>query len=250
MRGLRYAVCSAVFGFVLVAVIVELGVYMENVRTRRKAEALLRAVTQFQVGESPFLATRQTLIQFGARKEGISPVSGSLPEDDYQLLVSDFRLNSLKARFPRLWRLGLRPAAVEAELRYKEGKLVFLSYSVDSLTLTSAGETVELVILGASEYSGEATNRDLGVTYRIRPSSMANQAIQFRLAGGVLTSKAAQDAHNAAFDFDLSCISSFRGCESLCQMNPSIWRAGAGAYGKEGPPLAQSLLNEHRCLTR
>ena len=70
MRGLRYAVCSAVFGFVLVAVIVELGVYMENVRTRRKAEALLRAVTQFQVGESPFLATRQTLIQFGARKRG------------------------------------------------------------------------------------------------------------------------------------------------------------------------------------
>ncbi|MGO9518852.1 MAG: hypothetical protein ACLPND_17600 [Candidatus Korobacteraceae bacterium] len=233
-------------GIFLTAALVALDIYIGNIRTRRNAEELLMAIRQLRVGESTLSTTENIRMKFRAIKLNVSPVSGSPAEQRFQILVSN-PWNKSKYMFPNLWQFGLRPSEVVVELRYQEERLISLSYMIDTPVFTSLGEPVELV---AGTAVGE--NRDvepkpnLSAIYTIRPSFLIAKALQVRL-GGVLTSRATQEEHDAAFDFDLSCISSLHGCEAFCQVMPSVWREAARTYENKGIPLVQELLKNPRC---
>lgn|SRR5208283_1885076 len=247
MKRLGHLLFYIVAGLLLATALVELGIYIGNVRTRHKAEALLSAIRQLRVGESTLSTTENIRMEFRAMKLDVSPVSGSPTEQRFQILVSD-PLNNSKYEFPSLWRFGLRPSATVVELRYQEEKLISVVYMLDTPVFTSSGEPVELVAGTAVGENREAVpNPNLSAVYTIRPSSLIGKALQVRL-GGVLTSRATQEERDAAFDFDLSCISSVRGCEAFCQIMPAVWRLAVRTYpNNETPLLVQELLNNPRC---
>jgi hypothetical protein len=230
----------------LAAALTETIIYVENTRARNRAEDLLVAVRQLRVGESTFSDTKDLRIQFHARKIFVSPVSGSLPQQGFQIFISNFPLNNLKRRVPSLWRLGLRPWAVEVDLRYQEEKLIYLSYVVDTPVIGRSGEPLELI---AGATVGQRTSQeggDFNVGYRMHPSSFAPHAHEIRF-GGSLTPTATQQERDAAFDFNLSCLSSVRGCQALCEIMPSVWREALRMYNNKEMSLPAEELENPKC---
>jgi hypothetical protein len=224
MKWLRRTFFYTGTGFLLMSVLTELGIYAENVRIRRKAETLLSTVRRLRVGEATLSSTASIRTDFGARKLIVAPVSGSPPEQRYQIIVSDFSLNNSKLKFPSLWRFGLRPSAVEVELRYQDEKLTSFSYLLHTALLTSLGQPTELVAgTAVGGGGGIEQHRSSTVVYDRRPSSLIPRANEVRF-GSLLTSGATQEERDVAFHFALSCISSFHGCQSFCQMMPLVWR--------------------------
>jgi hypothetical protein len=142
--------------------------------------------------------------------------------------------------------LGLRPSAVEVELRYKEEKLTYCAYMVDTAVFTSSGKPSELI---AAASVGERTTDaggDFNVGFRIHPSSFAAHADEVRF-GGSLTPTATEREHNMAFAFDLSCLSSFRGCQALCEMTPVVWNEALRQQKNKEISLPEEELDNPRC---
>jgi hypothetical protein len=237
-------------GLVLMAALAALGIHVENIRTRRKAESLLSAVRQLRAGESTFSSTQSILTEFGAERLAVSPVSGGLPpESRYAIFIANSLLCKLELRFPSLWRFGFRPAWIEAEFNYKEELLTSVTYTLNTPAFTSSSGPVELA---AVAFLGEDSNlephRSFNVFYRIWPSFMVPRA--FRITFGVgLTPSATESERDAGFDFDLSCVSSFRGCSAFCQLMPSVWREGWRRYESKEMSLPKELLEDPNCYS-
>jgi hypothetical protein len=249
MKRLRPGLYYLGATFLLMAALAELSIYVENVRTRQRAAALLSATRELRLGESTFSTTQNIRIDFGAIREVVAPVSGVPVEQRYQILVSTFYLNNLKYKFPSLWQFGLRPSVVEVELRYKEEKLIYLSYLLSAPVLTSNGQPKELVGESVEEGDGREPERDFILGYRIVPSSVVAHGLQVRF-GGLLTSRATEDERDAAFDFDLSCISSLRGCRAFCQMMPSVGREAKRRYENKEQSFPKEVLEDSACSVR
>jgi hypothetical protein len=146
-----------------------------------------------------------------------------------------------------LWRLGLRPWAVEVDLRYQQEELIYLSYAVDTPVIARSGEPLELI---AGATVGQRTSQeggDFSVGYRMHPSSFAAHAHEIRF-GGSLTPTATQQERDAAFDFNLSCLSSLGGCHALCEMMPSVWREAVRRYNNKEISLPEEEMENPECL--
>lgn len=234
-------------GLLLTAALAALGIHVENIRTRRKAESLLSAVRQLRVGESTFSSTQNILTDFGAKRWAFSPISGLPPERRYGIFVGNSLLCKLELRLPSLWRFGLRPAWVEVEFNYKEELLTSVSYTLDTPSFTSSSEPVELVavaFLGGD--SDLEPHRSFNVFYRLRPSFMVPRAFQISFGVG-LPPSATKSERDAGFDFDLSCISSLGGCSAFCQIMPSVWREGWRRYENKELSLPKEVLGDPNC---
>jgi hypothetical protein len=236
-------------GFLLMVLLVEFTFYIENVRVRRRGEELLSAIRHLQVGESTLSTTETLRTQFGAQKLVVSRTSGLPPEQRYQILLSNYLLNNLRLRFPNLWAFGLRPAAVELELRYEDQKLTELIFMVRTPVITDSGGPLELVASMAVVASQEAeAPTKSGLLYRIQPSSLMAKARELRI-GEVLTQSAPQEEREAAFDFDLHCVSSFSGCYAFCQTLPSDWREALRRYENKEISQPKEVLENSGCAT-
>jgi hypothetical protein len=247
MKWLRHVLFYIAAGVVLAATLAEIGMFIANVRTRRKAETLLFAIRQLRLGESTLSSTQKLRIDYGASINDNAAITGSAPEQLYTITLSNGTLSAASFTFPRLWRLGLKPWAVRVELRYREEKLVFLRYLVGTPVLTASGEPIELV----AETSVRADrsleqHRNYGVGYFMRPSSIATKASELHF-GAVLTPEATQDERDTAFDFDLSCLSTFRGCQAACEIMPSVWREAKRRNENKEISLPDELLENARC---
>jgi hypothetical protein len=73
MKRVRQLCFYVGVGPLLTAALAALGIHVENIRTRRKAESVLSAVRQWRVGESTFSSTENILSEFGARRWALSP---------------------------------------------------------------------------------------------------------------------------------------------------------------------------------
>lgn len=235
-------------GLLLAALLAALGIHVENIRTRRKAEALLAAVRQLRVGESTFSNTQSMLTEFGAGRWVVSPVSGGgAPESRYGIFIANSWLCKLELKFPSFWRFGLRPAWIEAEFNYKEELLTSVTYRLNTPAFTSSSEPMELdavAFLGGE--SDLEPRRSFNVFYRIWPSFMVPRADRITFGVG-LSPSATESERDAGFDFDLSCISSFRGCSAFCQIMPSVWREGWRRYESKEMSLPKEILEDPTC---
>jgi hypothetical protein len=236
-------------GFFLMVFLAEATFYIENMRVRRRGEELLGAIRHLQVGESTLSSTEALRTQFGAQKLVVSRTSGLPPEQRFQILLSNYLLNNLRLRFPNLWAFGLRPAAVELELRYEDQKLTELIYMVHTPVITDSGGPIELVAsMAIAASQGIDAPPNSGLLYRVQPSSLMAKARELRI-GEVLTRSAPQEDRAAAFDFDLHCVSSFRGCYAFCQILPSVWREALRRYENKQISLPKEVLENSGCAT-
>jgi len=248
MKTLRVGFVWVAAVLFLMALILEVSIYVANTRTRQKSEALLTAIRQLRVGESTLSSTEKLLVEFGAVSSPTSPLPGLTRATEYQISVLN-RLIPLQYRHRGLWRLGLglKPTITSAQLEYRDGTLVSVTYRVDTPVFTHTGEGVQLVALTAIEEDrGTEPRSHMRPYYELLNGRNRGKFYGVQL-GAVLSPNATPDQRNAAFDFDLSCISSLRGCQAFCEIMPSVWREAKRTYETHAPPMVQELLDNPSC---
>jgi hypothetical protein len=136
----------------------------------------------------------------------------------------------------------------DVNLRYRDEKLIFLRYLIGSAVFTSSGKIVDrLAETIVEEDRGSEQHPAFRAIYRTRPAlgGWANETeLQF---GAILTSKATPDERDAGFDFDLSCMSSFGGCQRFCELMPSVWRAAMREHQNKEISLPPEVLGDPKC---
>ncbi len=97
MKRVRQLCFYVGVGLLLTAALAALGIHVENIRTRRKAESVLSAVHQLRVAESTFSSTQNILTEFGAKRWALSPAFGLPPESRYGIFVGNSLLCTRRA---------------------------------------------------------------------------------------------------------------------------------------------------------
>jgi hypothetical protein len=248
MRALTRTFLSITAGFILTAAIAEITVYSINRESRGKAESLLRKVEALQIGKTTLEDCRPILTEYTEVPTNVSG-GGRSEEVLYSVAVVNRSLNNTVSAHPHLWILGLKPSAVTVDLSFQEKRLTHISYRVDTVSaLTPFGTRAEIVAViqvQSEEIHGLDPNYYVG--YGIRPSSLAPLTKEYGL-GSIITPSATNDAHNAAFDFDLSCMSSLRGCRAPCELLPSVWKEVKRRSGNNQFSLSQEVLEDSKCF--
>jgi hypothetical protein len=147
-------------------------------------------------------------------------------------------------------RFGLRPSAVVADLRYRNERLSYLSYSFDTLGLTSSGRPRELL---AEVRFQDHTNFEQHESYHVGMDLSLVHSLYGKQGDGklrlvaIVTPQATGEERNSAFDFDLSCISTFRGCRAACEVMPSVWKEALRRSQNKEISLPQEELENPVC---
>jgi len=143
---------------------------------------------------------------------------------------------------------GVKPSAVAVNLRYRGKKLTYLDYGFATPVLQASSQvtylTAEARIEEVDSRYGLRPNYYVG--YSLRPSSIAGTTSEGRF-GAVITSRATDEERNAAFKFDLSCLSSLRGCQVVCEIMPSAWNEAVQRSLKKEISLPDEWLENPRC---
>ena len=235
------------FSALLILTAFELVLHMANLRTRNQAESLLAAIGHLRPGESTLDDTRQIRIDFRARKNPDAYI-GAAAEQSYTIGVSNDIVNRIGFKYPRLWPLGVKPSAVAVNLRYRDKKLTYLDYGFATPVLQASSQptylTAEARIEEVDSRYGLRPNYYVG--YSLRPSSIAGTTSEGRF-GAFITSRATDEERNAAFKFDLSCLSSLRGCQVVCEIMPAAWNEAVQRSLKKEISLPDEWLESPRC---
>ena len=97
------------------------------------------------------------------------------------------------------------------------------------------------------EDGGFVPYRDYSIGFDMRPTSIvANGDGQYRLVA-IITSKATDEERDAAYNFDLSCLSSLQGCRALCEIMPSVWNEAIRRSRNNEISLPKDELENPRC---
>jgi hypothetical protein len=193
----------------------ELLIYAANLRTRHQAEALLQEVRTIRVGESTSADVLRIVQHYPSALPGSA--SSCASDESHSIRIGDDVINRLGFAVPWLRILGARPSGAVAMFLLKKGQVCYVSYSfgaaVSNLDLDAeVTETVFNCNVNATGYSLEACySVDEGASRLSR-----------RLTAKISNLASAQQRQHA-FGFNLACLTSIRGCQQLCEMNPSVW---------------------------
>lgn len=238
MGVLSWIVGGAVLLSVLLFLSAETLIYAANLRTRHHAEALLQDVRTIRVGESTSAEVLRIVQHYPAVGSGSS--SSCASDESHSIRIANDTVNRLGFAVPWLRILGARPSGIVVMFLLKSGRVCYMSYGFGAAVsvLDLEAEAIERVFdcdVNAPDYSRGAcyfTSEGAERIYRRLTAEVSNLA------------NSPQRQH--AFGFDLSCLTSIRGCQNLCEMNPSVWKdylARAGSEGWALPPQA----NNSRC---
>jgi hypothetical protein len=125
---------------------------------------------------------------------------------------------------------------------FREEKLNSLRYSFGTYVLAASARPKELLAQARfQENSGFEENRNyhIGVGQGPGPDTFGLAAI--------ITPEATDEERKAAFTFDLSCMSSFRGCQSPCEIMPAVWKEAIRRSLRNEILLPQEALADPRC---
>jgi hypothetical protein len=231
---------------VFLAGFTELFIIASNLGARHRAEALLSAIQHIKLGQSHD-DLQWLLKQYHATRSGpssstaaslFSPAQHPVPnpdaqkpntepqlQDTYLIDVFPRTVNKIAA-FPVLWHLGVQPWAVEVRLDMEEGRLHSLTYSAGFGTISSGARKELIAIARLRDHPSSVPYADYTVGYDIGPSFIAPRATARFRFGAVITSNATNDQRNSAFNFNLACFSTIRGCSALCETLPDVWKEG------------------------
>jgi hypothetical protein len=230
---------SIAAGLLICAGLAELIIYSANVKTRRKSELLLNSVRHLKLGEE-LQDVQPILIRYGARTT--SGMAGSMPERIYSIRIANDIVNVIGFKCPALWRVGLKPSGVVVNLIYTQEKLSSLSYSFSTFLPEASPLAEELsATVQLKERGTYQANRNyrIGVGRGSGPSTFG--------VGAIVTPEANDEEHDAAFDFDLSCLSRFGGCQMPCELMPAVWKDALRRYENKEISLPREVLDNPRC---
>jgi len=223
--------------------------YAANIRTQHRADELLKIVRQWRLNETTFSDTQPVRISYKARKDPSGSVTGSPSEQTYNIVIGNDVLEATRIKYPKVWRFGFKPSGVLVVLRYRDEKLSYVSYSFGTPVRVGSGAIVELVgETRVQQDSRSGINGNYSVGYYLRPSPIVANASELGLAA-TITPRATDEEYNAAFNLDLSCVSTIRGCQALCQIMPSVWREAHRRYQNKEISLPQEELENPICVS-
>jgi hypothetical protein len=220
-RSVRILACLAV-SLILATTVFELILYVINIRIRHRAEALISAIEQLRLGESTLSDTQPLRIAYEATRNPDGTV-GSAVEQSYSIRIANNVLNAVSARYPALFRFGLKPA------------------------FSDSGQPSELTTeVQAQQHSGFEEDQDYHIGVGTRPTSFPDKRDLGLVFTVVITAQAAAEQRHAAFGVRLSCLSSLGGCHGPCELLPLVWKDAQRRY--EGKQI--TLLEDSRCSVR
>jgi hypothetical protein len=160
-RPVRILLSIAV-GLLLSAALAGLAIYVANGRTRRQAEALLSSIRRLNLGKTTLDDSRPIRIEYGAKTDPLFAVSGSTPERSYSIGRYNDIASALSLNVPGLVRFGVLPSGILVNLRYREEKLSYLSYSFHTAALSATGRPRE--IAAEVQFQERAASNNMGST--------------------------------------------------------------------------------------
>ena len=214
----RY-ICDLLMGIAAVAVV---ATSVEEVYVhicRRKAERVLHAVRQLQVGKSTFEDARAVMIHNGGT---VWPHEHSDCSPAHCSFVIVLKHHSLllpgDVDFPP--RLGLQARDGGPGVEVDAGVVTSVTYEAD--VRGSGGWLLVYELFDINAFP----KGPIGKIGR-RPYSVRSTNITTEGGGGglmtTLTSQANAEERNHAFEFNFDCLTKFGGCTSLCQLAPGTF---------------------------
>ena len=218
-----------------------------------KALNLLAAAKTIEAGKTSAEEVKEIAIRFGGQQYDAHSYS-SYGDSDRKYVQPDPCLDNspsysigvsppqplFKAiqKFPALQSLGLHPWFVSVGIQIKGGKVSCYSQLV--WFIRSDGQEV-----GASA-DLEQRNPDSILEKRsYQANSFVSRSFYHRTRATVLTGASAQEK-TRAFQMDLACTVSFRGCYFPCQIMPVAWMDSAWERQSHGENLPEGA-NDPRC---
>jgi hypothetical protein len=211
---------------------------------RHQAEALLREVRTIKVGESTTADVLRIVQHYPAAPPGSA--SSCASDQSYSIRIANDVVNRLGLAVPWLRILGARPSGAVAMFLLKKGHVCYSSYEFGAA-------------VSDLELEAQVTERffDCDVDATEYPEAcywVAEGASRLRrtLTAELSNLARAQDRQHV-FGFDLSCLTSIRGCQQLCEMNPSAWSDVLVQGKKHGWRLPSKTvegwgLDDSRCV--
>jgi len=135
------------------------------------------------------------------------------------------------------------------EFSYQDQKLSSVRYTFYSATFAPSVTPAQLVAAVTEIDENPTTEHPtFHIGYGERPNPFEPKG-QERGLGVVITTRAKPADREAAFafDFDLSCLSSVRGCQLLCKMMPSVWREAVSRAVTDELSLPKEELENPEC---
>jgi len=239
IRTIDRRVALVVAGIVLLCALGAGAICVANFHTRSRAELLLADLRTIQVGRSTTQNVEAVVRLFPVEPTGGSSSDCPGADRSYAIRVADDTVNRLGFSLPALQRLGVRPWGAVALILLDHGRLCSAEYSVGASTGVDDQE------LRASTTIGSAGDPLLGGRpYNVSASLVRGHLHLFRV---VVAPSATEEQRRHAFDFDLSCVSSFRGCRAVCELMPSAWLDYLEERRANGWPMPPEEAQDPRC---
>lgn len=219
-----------------------------NLWARLRAEAILREVRKLRVGQSTLADVIPIVKRLGGTQTFISNCGKPNPFG-YSLKANKEVLTRFIEQ-PWLRRIGLHAWRGLADLEISDGKLCHLAYEIQ---VFHEDRMLEWIVW-------ESDGKEAGAvqdypSYFPQVDTVAGTGV--RIVSATLKPNAAAEDYEHSFDFNLSCLTSFKGCQIVCEVMPSTWRVAVLKRRIDGlifPPddvrAADLNLDDPRCSIR
>jgi hypothetical protein len=212
--------------------------FLANLRARHKAESFLQSVRGLRVGKSTLADIQPVLKAYGGSiQKGVS--SSACPDVSYSVGVGSNLVYRLASAYPSLQKAGFRPWGVSAGFLLKDNRLCDL--------LLFAGQQdddgFERHVTVEQNESGEYQSRH--PDYHIALFLSRGHIRGLRV---IVTPKATPTELLHASEFNLSCLTSIRGCRALFQIAPLVAKDALLRHETEGLQVPIDEVGDPSCI--
>ena len=230
-------------GVILCLALVALGVclvYVINLRTERRAEALLSDARALELGKSTDADVQGILARYGESEGHASGFCDPLHETSRMVDISDSYLNLMGGKDRALRPFGNRFWHVSVFFVTNRGYLCALLYRLRAALPDGRREVaVDVSYVESSSH----------LAYAGEPYAISNYIFKNDLWTRItITPEASEEQREHAFDFDLSCFTGHAGCRAGCEIVPAAWidyQKNAYLNGMAIGP--EEFLGDHKC---
>jgi hypothetical protein len=211
-------------------------VYVVNLRTERRAQALLNDARTLELGKSTEADVRRILTRYGESEGHASGFCDPLHETSHMVDISNPYLNLMGGETRALRPFGNRFWHVSVFFVTSHGYVCAVLYRVQAALPHGVREVaIDLRYIDAN-HAGE-------------PYGVSNYIYKDLLWTRItVTPQATEEQRNHAFDFDLSCLTGHVGCQAGCEITPSAWiDYQSNAYASGTPIGPEELIEDHKC---
>lgn len=233
----RIGLAASIIGVVLLSIISL--TYVSTIRAERRARRLLSDCRKLKIGVSTELDVLRIVHDYGGEAGALATdVCRNGTRTDHSVAITSSSANWIGEHFPWLRPFSNRWWVAEALFAFENGHLCFVSYDVR--TYLAPRSRYNLWVSAAAHSNSLVPDAD---AYGVSVGPKRNLEY-FRTE---VWANATPDQREHAFDFDLSCLTSWGGCRAGCELMPSAWRNYQQEAHERGWPLPPEETGDSRC---